>query len=96
LQQRLQGSGGHGEKKKTNSQSTGLIGSRFDLTGTTTGLTGAQTGLTGVSSKFENSSEAKNKVRPSIKELLAKYQKKRAAQEQKKCLNKAKNTKQAS
>ena len=37
------------------------------------GLTGAKTNLTGTSSEPGNSSNAKNKKRPSFKELLAKY-----------------------
>ena len=38
-----------------------------------TGLTGTQTGLSGASSESESSS--KSKMRPSFKELLAKYEK---------------------
>jgi len=70
-----------------------LAGSRSGLTGAPTGLTGTETGLTGASSEPGNSSKAKNKARPSFKELVAKYEKKRAAKKQKRWPNKTKDTK---
>ena len=45
-------------------------------------LTGTKTGLTGASSEPESSS--KSKIRPSFKELLAKYEKKGATQKKEK------------
>jgi len=65
-EQESSSAGGKGKKKKADSKSTGLTGSR-------NGLTGTQTGLTDVSSGSENSSTAINKTRPSFKELLVKY-----------------------
>ena len=47
-----------------------------------TGLTDTQTGPTGASSESESSS--KRKMRPSFKELLAKYEKQGATQKKKK------------
>ena len=44
------------------------------------GLTGAKTGLIGAPSEPANSSGAKNKRRPSFKELLTKYEKEGIAQ----------------
>jgi len=60
------------------------------------GLTGAKTGLTGAPSKSGNSSGTKDKKRPSFKKLLAKYEKKGAAQKQNEPLNKVKDTKPSS
>ena len=60
--------GGQDDLKATGSEGTGL-------TGVPTGLTDAKTSLTGASSEFENSSKAKNWIRPSFKELLDKYEK---------------------
>ena len=60
---------------KADNKTTGLIGGP-------TGLTGAKTGLIGASSKPE--SPSKNKLRPSFKELLAKYEKQGATQKKKK------------
>jgi len=60
------------------------------LTGVPTGLTGT-TGLTGASSESGNSSEAKNWIRPSFKELLAKYEKMGATQKQRRRPNEAKD-----
>ena len=62
-----------------------------------TGLTGTQTGLSGASSESESSS--KSKMRPSFKELLAKYEKQGATQKKKKQMgrpNKVKDTKSIS
>ena len=59
--------GGQDDLKAIGSDGTGLTG--------TTGLTDEKTGLTGASSESGNSSEAKNWIRPSFKELLAKYEK---------------------
>ena len=69
---------GQSKNKEVDNKSTSPTGSRCGLTGTT-GLTGAKTGLTGASSESENSSKAKNWIRPSFKELLAKYEKEGAA-----------------
>jgi len=71
---------------------TGLTCSQVGLTDASTSLTYAHTGLIGASSELGCSTKAKIRIRPSFKELLAKYQKKGAAQEKKR-LNKAKNTK---
>ena len=60
--------------KATGSDGTGLTGVPTGLTGTT-GLTGAKTSLTGASNESRNSPMAKNWIRPSFKELLAKYEK---------------------
>ena len=67
-EQKLSSTGGQDDLKVTGSDGTGL-------TGVSTGLTGAKTSLTGASSEFGNSSKAKNWIRPSFKELLAKYEK---------------------
>ena len=68
------------DEKKADNKSTGLTGHSGGLTGST-GLTGHGTGLTGAPSKSGNSS--KIKTRPSVKELLAKYEKEGSAQRQK-------------
>jgi len=60
--------GGQDDLKATGSEGTGVP------TGTTS-LTGAKTGLTGASNESRNSSKTKNWIRPSFKELLAKYEK---------------------
>ena len=65
--------GGQDKKKKADSKSNGL-------TGHSDGLTGLQTGLTGAPREPGNTSGAKNKKRPSFKELLAKYEKEGIAQ----------------
>jgi len=67
LQCRLQcwGGGGQGKNKKASNKTT-------DLTGAPTGLTGTQTGESG------NSSTIRNRIRPSFKELLTKYEKEEA------------------
>ena len=78
--------GGQNKKKEANNKSTGPTGSR-------SGLTGAKTGLIGAPSEPANSSGAKNKRRPSFKELLTKYEKEGIAQKQKGKLNKAKDSK---
>ena len=67
-----------------------------DLTGVPTGLTDAKTGLTGASSEFENSSKAKNWIRPSFKELLAKYEKMGATQKQRRRPSEAEDEKASS
>ena len=59
-----------------------------------TGLTGTQTSLAGASNESESSS--KNKIRPSFKKLLAKYDKKGVVQEQKGRPDKVKDTKPSS
>jgi len=66
---------GQDKKQKSGNKPTSLFG-------TQTGLTGTQTGLTGVSSESESS--FKSKMRPSFKELLAKYEKQGATQKMKK------------
>jgi len=66
--------GGQDDLKATGSDGTGLTGVPTGLTGTTS-LTGAKTGLTGASNESRNSSKTKNWIRPSFKELLAKYEK---------------------
>jgi len=66
--------GGQDDLKATGSEGTGLTGVPTGLTGTTS-LTGAKTGLTGASNESRNSSKTKNWIRPSFKELLAKYEK---------------------
>ena len=81
--------GGQDDLKATGSDGTGL-------TGVPTGLTGAKTGLTGASSESGNSSEAKNWIRPSFKELLAKYEKMGATQKQRRRPNEAKDEKASS
>ena len=58
-EQQSSSAGGQDKKEKTSDKPTGL--------------TGIQTGLTGASSESESSS--KSKMRPSFKELLAKYEK---------------------
>ena len=58
-EQQSSSAGGQDKKEKTDDKPTGL--------------TGTQTGLTGASSESESSS--KSKMRPSFKELLAKYEK---------------------
>ena len=65
--------GGQDKKKKADIKSTGLTGHSDGLTGLT--------GLTGAPSKSGNSS--KIKIRPSFKELLAKYEKEGSTQRQK-------------
>ena len=74
---------------------TGLTGAKTGLTGMT-GLTGAKTGLTGASSESRNSSKAKNWIRPSFKEVLAKYEKMGATQKQRRRPNEAKDEKASS
>ena len=61
-----------------------------------TGLTDEKTGLTGASSESGNSSKAKNWIRPSFKELLAKYEKMGATQKQRRRPNEAKDEKASS
>jgi hypothetical protein len=82
--------GGQDNKKGADNKSTGLTGSNSGPTG----LTSAKTGLTGAPSKSRNSS--RNNKRPSFKELLAKYEKKGAAQKQKEPSSKVKDTKPSS
>jgi hypothetical protein len=53
----------------------------------------ALTDLTGHTGRSEHRTKSKNKTRPSFEELLAKYKKKGATQEQKRRLSKAKDTK---
>ena len=55
--------GGKGEKKKTDSKSTGLTGSKVGLSGAPTCLTGIQTHLTCVSREPGSSSKTKNKTK---------------------------------
>ena len=74
-EQQSSSAGGQDKKKETGSKLTGQTGSSSGLTGPQGGLIGVQTGLTGTSSKSGKSSKAKNKTRPSFKELLAKYEK---------------------
>ena len=81
------------KEKKTDIDSTNLIGSNVSLTGAMTCLTGTQTGLTGASSKPGRSSKAKNKTRPSFKKILAKYDTEGNAQKQKERPNKVKDAK---
>ena len=76
----------------TGSDGTGLTG----VSTSTTGLTGVKTGLTGASSESGNSSKAKNWIRPSFKELLAKYEKMGATQKQRRRPNEAKDEKASS
>ena len=90
------GVGGQDKKKKIDNTLTGLTGSQVGLTGALIGLTGVHTDLTGVSCKFGNSSKTKKKMRPSFKELLAKYEKKGAVQKLKEPSNKVKDTKPSS
>jgi len=76
-----------------------LAGGQDDLKATgsdATGLTGVPTGLTGASSESGNSSKAKNWIRPSFKELLAKYEKMGATQKQRRRPNEAKDEKASS
>ena len=62
-----------------------------------TGRTGQETGLTGRSgSSGKNSRNNKEKERPSFKELLAKYEKKKVIQKQRGRPDKAKDTKPSS
>ena len=79
-EQQSSSAGGQDDLKATGSDGTGLTGVPTGLTGTT-GLTGAKIGLTGVSCEPESSS--KSKIRPSFKELLAKYEKQGATQKKK-------------
>jgi len=58
-----------------------------------TGMTGAETGLTGALNKPGNSTEVKDKKRPSFKELPANYEKKGIAQKQEGQSSKVKDTK---
>ena len=79
MAEQLSSSAGRQDKKeKTGNKPTGLTGSQISLTGTPTSLTGTMTGLTSASSETESST--KSKIRPSFKELLAKYEKEGAAQ----------------
>jgi len=79
MAEQLSSSAGRQDKKeKTGNKPTGLTGSQISLTGTPTSLTGTMTGLTSASSEPESST--KSKIRPSFKELLAKYEKEGAAQ----------------
>ena len=57
------------DKRKSDSKSTGPIGSSSGLTG----LTGNKTGRTGAS--CESGGSSKSKTRPSFKEVLAKCEK---------------------
>ena len=78
MAEQLSSSAGRQDKKeKTGNKPTGLTGSQISLTGTPTSLTGTMTGLTSASSEPESST--KSKIRPSFKELLAKYEKEGAA-----------------
>ena len=88
VQQRLQYSGGQDKEKGADSKWTGLTGSNSSPIG--------PTDLTGASSKSGNSSGTKDEKRPSFKELLAKYEKKGAAQKQKEPSSKVKDTKPSS
>ena len=56
-------------------------------------MTGLETGLIGSSGNSGKNSSGKSKARPSFKELLAKYEKKGAAQKQKIEPKEAKDTK---
>ena len=76
-EQQSSSAGGQDKKEKTDDKPTGL--------------TGTQTGLTGASSEFESSS--KSKMRPSFKELLAKYEKQGATQKKKKQMGRPSKTK---
>ena len=84
--------GGQDKEKGADSMSIGLTGSNSGPTD----LTGAKTGLTGAPCKSGNSSGTKDKKRPSFKELLAKYEKKGAAQKQKYQSSKVMDTKPSS
>ena len=81
--------GGKDDLKATGSDGTGL-------TGVLTGLTDEKTGLTGASIESGNSSKAKNWIRPSFKELLAKYEKMGAIQKQRRRPTEAKDEKASS
>ena len=61
-----------------------------------TGLIGVLIGLTGASSESGISSKAKNWIRPSFKELLAKYEKMGATQKQRRRSSEAKDEKSSS
>ena len=61
-----------------------------------TGMTGAETGLTGALNKPGNSTEVKDKKRPSFKELPANYEKKGLPQKQEGQSSKVKDTKPSS
>ena len=87
--------GGQDKKENADSKSNNLTGPNSGLTGPS-GPTGAKTGLTGASNEPGNSSEAKNKRRPSFKELLAKYEREGIAQKQKGKPNKVNDMKPSS
>ena len=69
------------DKRKANSKSTGLTGSRGGPTGSTD-LTGMKTGLTGASN--ESGGSSKSKIRSSFKELLAEYEQQGTTQKKEK------------
>ena len=70
--------GGQDDLKATGSDGTGLTGDPTSLAGAAN-LTGDKAGLTGTSIRSGSSSKAKNKIRPSSEELLAKYEKEESA-----------------
>ena len=70
--------------------------SKKDSRSAKTGMTGLETGLIGSSGNSGKNSSGKSKARPSFKELLAKYEKKGAAQKQVGQLNKVKDAKPSS
>ena len=70
--------GGQDDLKATGSDGTSLTGDPTSLAGAAN-LTGDKAGLTGTSIRSGSSSKAKNKIRPSFEELLAKYEKEESA-----------------
>ena len=81
-EQKLSSAVGQDDLKATGSDETGLIGVLI--------------GLTGASSESGTSSKAKNWIRRSFKELLAKYEKMGATQKQRRRPNEAKDEKASS